>query len=369
MRGNRGEVRIHLLKDCRVIDHGQNDGTIWVEINMSAGRYIRCTTWRCLECVQGSSQRHRVAKLGGGTTLCEDQATERNRVDRSLRPEVAVACAHGCSTRGQRLWHIYCHYHNFLLLYAHLVAVMFKIWRQAWRRGVGVTNSTPRHDSDQEAQLGRTDNEGTCFPSIDVASPTVDDVSGTVLSATGRKRALSHQSSSFETGSPPKRQKAVDDTAPGRPELSHNGPLRPSEVVVLYEPPSKLTFTPLYKHLREVDNEEKYSRRHFSAALQVLLDMGSCASDLVWRRALPDLDVSVSLAYNEDEEHAKEYVALFETREIIKNWEYTMPNLDSSSRGLNVTPKFLKLVQILQSCRPHEESFRGIVFGEHPSHR
>jgi endoribonuclease Dicer len=244
---------------------------------------------------------------------------------------------------------------------------MFKIWRQAWRRGVGETNSTPRHDSDQEAQLGRTDNEGTCLPPIDVAPPTVDDASGAVLSPAGRKRALSQQSSSSETSSPPKRPKAIHDTAPGQPELSHDGPLRPSEVVVLYEPTSKLTFTPLYKHLREVDKEEKYSRRHFSASLQVLLDMGSCASDLVWRRALSDLDVSVSLAYNEDEEHAKEYVALFETREIIKNWEYTMPNLDPSSRGLNVTPKFLKLVQVLQSCRPHEDSFRGIIFGEYLS--
>ena len=244
---------------------------------------------------------------------------------------------------------------------------MFKIWRQAWRRGVGETNSTPRHDSDQEAQLRRTDNEGTCLPSIDVAPPTVDDASGAVLSAAGRKRALSQQSSSSETSSPSKRPKAIHDTAPGQSELSHDGPLHPSEVVVLYEPISKLTFTPLYKHLREVDKEEKYSRRHFSAALQVLLDMGSCASDLVWRRALSDLDVSVSLAYNEDEEHAKEYVALFETREIIKNWEYTMPNLDPSSRGLNVTPKFLKLVQVLQSCRPHEDSFRGIIFGEYLS--
>ena len=240
---------------------------------------------------------------------------------------------------------------------------MFNIWKQAWRRGVGGTNPPPRHDSDQEAQLCRTDNEGTCSPLIDVAPPTVDDASGAVLSDAGRKRALSHQSSS--PGFPLKRQKANHDTAQGPPELSHNGPRHPSEVVVLYEPPSKLTFTPLYKHLREVDKDEKYSRRHFSAALQVLLDMGSCASDLVWRRALSDLDVSVSLAYNEDEEQAKEYVALFETREIIKNWEYTMPNLDPSSRGLNVTPKFLKLVQVLQSCRPHEESFRGVVFGEH----
>jgi endoribonuclease Dicer len=243
---------------------------------------------------------------------------------------------------------------------------MFKIWKQAWGKGDGETKPPPRHDSDQEAQLCRTDNEGTCFPSIDVAPPTVDDAPGAVLSAAERKRALSHQSSSSETGLPLKRQKAIHDTAPGPPEPSNDGPLYPSEVVILYEPPSKLTFTPLYKHLREVDKGEKYSRRHFSAALQVLLDMGSCASDLVWRRALSDLDVSVSLAYNEDEEQAKEYVALFETREIIKNWEYTMPNLDPSSRGLNVTPKFLKLVQVLQSCRPHEDSFRGIVFGEYP---
>ena len=245
---------------------------------------------------------------------------------------------------------------------------MFKIWRQAWGGGgAGKTNSTPRHDSDQEAQLSRTHNEGTCLPSIDVAPPTVDDASGAVLSAAGRKRALSQPSSSSESSSHHKRSKAIHDTAPGQPELSHGGPLRPSEVVVLYEPPSKLTFTPLYKHLREVDKEEKYSRRHFSAALQVLLDMGSCASDLVWRRALSDLDVSVSLAYNEDEDHAKEYVALFETREIIKNWEYTMPNLDPSSRGLNVTPKFLKLVQVLQSCRPYDDSFRGVIFGEYLS--
>jgi endoribonuclease Dicer len=241
--------------------------------------------------------------------------------------------------------------------------MMFKIWKQAWRKGDNAAPLPPRQGSDQEAQLARADNEGTCSPSIDVAPPKVDDASGAVLSAAGRKRAHSSQSSASETNFPSKRSKAIHGTAPGRPQLSHDEPHYPSEVVVLYEPPSKLTFTTLYKQLREVDKEEKYSHRHFSAALHVLLDMGSCASDLVWRRALADLDASVSLAYNEDEEHAKEYLALFETREIIKNWEYTMPNLDPSSRGLNVTPKFLKLVQILQSCHPHEDSFRGIVFG------
>ncbi|KAH9999338.1 hypothetical protein BJV77DRAFT_1058384 [Russula vinacea] len=205
---------------------------------------------------------------------------------------------------------------------------MFKIWKQAWGKGDGETKRHPDMTVTRRPNCVGPTTKGLVFPQSMWPHPQLMTPLGLYWP----------------------------------PEPSNDGPLYPSEVVILYEPPSKLTFTPLYKHLREVDKGEKYSRRHFSAALQVLLDMGSCASDLVWRRALSDLDVSVSLAYNEDEEQAKEYVALFETREIIKNWEYTMPNLDPSSRGLNVTPKFLKLVQVLQSCRPHEDSFRGIVF-------
>jgi hypothetical protein len=132
-----------------------------------------------------------------------------------VRPGL-VGLALSPSTHGQRLRHNY--HHNFLspwrLSYTHLVAVMFKIWKQAWRRGVGETNSTPRHDSDQMAQLSRTGNEGTYLPSIDVAPSTVDDASGAVLSAAGRKRALSQQSSSSESSSPPKRPKAIHDDSP-----------------------------------------------------------------------------------------------------------------------------------------------------------
>ncbi|KAH9077365.1 hypothetical protein EDB83DRAFT_2349688 [Lactarius deliciosus] len=230
------------------------------------------------------------------------------------------------------------------------------------RRRDEATPLPSRQGSDHEAPPCRVDNEGSCSPLIGVPPPVVDDLSGAALSAEGRKRVFTSQSFTPGAGLPSKRSKTTPNAASGQPELSHDGSCHPSEIVVLYEPPSKLTFTTLYKQLRGVDEEEQYSRRHFSAALHVLLDMGPCASDLVWRRALSELDASVSQAYNEDDEHAKEYVALFEIREIIKNWEYTMPNLDPSSRGLNVTPKFLKLVHILQSCRPHEDSFRGIVF-------
>ncbi|KAF8268238.1 hypothetical protein EI94DRAFT_1661195 [Lactarius quietus] len=230
---------------------------------------------------------------------------------------------------------------------------MSKTCEQA-RRGDEAAPLPSRQGSDHEEPPCRVDSEGSCSPLIGVPSPVVDDLSGAALLAEGRKRVFTPQS--FTPGLS-KRSKTTHNVASGQSGHGH-----PSEIVVHYEPPSKLTFTTLYKQLRGVDQEEQYSRHHFSAAHHVLLDMGPCASDLVWRRALCDLDASVSHAYNEDDEHAKEYVALFETREIIKNWEYTMPNLDPSSRGLNVTPKFLKLVQILQSCRPHEDSFRGIVF-------
>ena len=325
--------------------------------------------WRGLQGVQGSSQRHGLGELGRNGGGVRTKETTGLALAQALANSTRcdVTGREVCTPHGFQRPFIQCIYSPTASPspYAHLVAIMLKIWKQAWRKRGEETTPPPRHGSDQEAQLCGADSEGTCSPSIDVVPPMVDNASGAVLSAAGRKRGLSTQSSASETEVPSKQPKAIHGPVPGQPRASHDRPFRPSEVVVLYEPPSKLTFTTLYKHLRQVDKEEIYSRHHFSAALQVLLDMGSCASDLVWRRALSDLDVSVSVAYNEDEEHAKEYVALFEIREIIKNWEYTMPNLDPSSRGLNVTPKFLKLVQVLQSCSPHEDSFRGIVFGEH----
>lgn len=47
----------------------------------------------------------------------------------------------------------------------------------------------------------------------------------------------------------------------------------------------------------------------------------------------------------------------------IKNWTFTMPNLDSTSRGFNVSPKVTKLVQILQCFQKEGDGFRGIIFG------
>jgi hypothetical protein len=53
-------------------------------------------------------------------------------------------------------------------------------------------------------------------------------------------------------------------------------------------------------------------------------------------------------------------------RTLLKNWTFTMPNLNPSSKSFNVTPKFAKLVQILQCFEYQGDHFRGIVFGMSP---
>ena len=52
----------------------------------------------------------------------------------------------------------------------------------------------------------------------------------------------------------------------------------------------------------------------------------------------------------------------------VKNWTFTMPNLDASSRGFNVSPKVTKLVQILQCFQQAGDTFRGVVLGPSTIH-
>ena len=146
-------------------------------------------------------------------------------------------------------------------------------------------------------------------------------------------------------------------------------PDRPTEVIVLYDSPVRTVETRLFKELHQWDPDENLFRRHFRAARHVLSEVGSCASDLIWRRALKEIEASVVLTYEEDEDDEEQSGISSDRRrssirDIIKNWAFSMPNLHSNSRGFNITPKFLKLVKILKSCEPYDDSFRGVVFGE-----
>lgn len=145
-------------------------------------------------------------------------------------------------------------------------------------------------------------------------------------------------------------------------------PDRPSEVIALYGPVLKSGESRLFKHLLQLDPTESLFSPHFRAARHAFAQVGSCASDLIWRRALKEIEQTVSPTYEEDEDsHGGSSMSpnriRSTVRDTVKNWVFSMPNLDPSSRGFNVTPKCAKLVQVLKSCRVYGEEFRGIVFG------
>jgi endoribonuclease Dicer len=135
----------------------------------------------------------------------------------------------------------------------------------------------------------------------------------------------------------------------------------PREEVSLYDRSPRLFETRLSKQLRQVESSENVFRREFKAVRHVLLELGACASDLVWRRTLLLADTGRSLSPKDCDASVNDIELT--VRDIIKNCVFSMPNLDPSSRGFNVTPKFARLMQILKSCEPYGESFRGIVFG------
>jgi endoribonuclease Dicer len=140
---------------------------------------------------------------------------------------------------------------------------------------------------------------------------------------------------------------------------------RPHQIVVLYGSPSQPTMTNLSRQLHHLDPSQTFCRSYFMASREVLVEVGVCASDLVWRDAIKEIDSNAALLSEGNEEvvpvskaHVQRQIS-----EVVKNWEFTMPNLDHSSQGFNVTHKFLKLVKILKSCESYGEAFRGIVFG------
>lgn len=65
-----------------------------------------------------------------------------------------------------------------------------------------------------------------------------------------------------------------------------------------------------------------------------------------------------------DEIASENFRTKMKIRTLLKEWAFTMPNLNFSSKSFNVSPKFAKLIQILQCFEMQGESFRGLVLGE-----
>ncbi|KAI0321813.1 hypothetical protein OF83DRAFT_1097304 [Amylostereum chailletii] len=247
---------------------------------------------------------------------------------------------------------------------------MLKIWKQAWKKG-DQADQAVRQGSDPDAQVGEDGIHDGLQVSVDATSPVNGDGASAGDSSSAfpfrQKRMQSLISTSAEDSSehPRKRYKSAATRISAFDSAS--SPASPTEVVIFFERLARLPLTALYKRLHQVDKEETHLHRYFSAARHVLVEVGSCASDLIWRRALGDIESSLSPIDEDDEDdHTNpgvvERAIKLEVANVIKHWDFSMPNLDPSSRGFNVTPKFLKLVQVLKSCQPYGDSFRGVIF-------
>jgi endoribonuclease Dicer len=147
-----------------------------------------------------------------------------------------------------------------------------------------------------------------------------------------------------------------------RQEIIHL-PNNPNETIVLYDSVAqKVSQTPLYQKLLKLDPSKKHWRRFFRAADIAFSKLGNCASDLVWRLALKEIEAKIP-TWQEDDDPDSIHGIQIRMRDTVRNWTFTMPNLNPSAPGFNVTHKFLRLVQVLETCENYGENFRALIFG------
>ncbi|KAF9247216.1 hypothetical protein BU15DRAFT_39362 [Melanogaster broomeanus] len=173
-----------------------------------------------------------------------------------------------------------------------------------------------------------------------------------------RIRESSNQGEDADSSRPSKQGRWKEQTSAS--QLVHRQPptqkLRPSEVVIPYDPAYAKSDTRLTQQVRLLDVGGSICRNLFRDAHHALYELGPCASDLVWRRAIKETG---EIAEQDDDPMVQ---AAHDIRDLVKNWVFSMPNANLSSRGYNVTPKFSKLIQVLKACEAYGDDFRGIIF-------
>ncbi|KAG6918931.1 hypothetical protein DXG01_010586 [Tephrocybe rancida] len=141
-------------------------------------------------------------------------------------------------------------------------------------------------------------------------------------------------------------------------ELTDISQEHPAEVVLLYEKAPPGLRSTLADKLLSIASSDWFLSKHLSDSQAVFDEVGSCAGDLFWRRAFRESD-----AQNENSRNTTAS-GQDRLRNGIKNWGFSLPNLDPTSLRFNVSHKFLALVKALESCEPYGEAFRGIVLVE-----
>ncbi|KAK0473131.1 hypothetical protein EDD18DRAFT_1197346 [Armillaria luteobubalina] len=232
---------------------------------------------------------------------------------------------------------------------------MLKIWKGKWKAQEedGEIKPDPERDSDQQLASGGA-NVPFDFGDSAMASPShslLDPVpSSAALPLSDSERP--HKRRKIQNGQDTGRITRCltrSETVQGGCDLS-----RLRETIVLYDKafPSNTRQKTILDEITSLDPSGRVFPQYLEASRRVLEELGPCASDLVWRRALRDIETNVSTWDDHEDDATPEMVLNAPVRDIIKNWTFAMPNLDIGSRGFNVSPKFLRLVQILKACEP-----------------
>lgn len=249
---------------------------------------------------------------------------------------------------------------------------MLNIWKQAWSKS----------EVDSDSQYSPPSPEGYTS-SLTESTPAYDaDNELNSIGGQSRKRAAKNISCprpSENASRGAKRRKLFNNdlSNPHSQDITHTiyplkdgvreleppddmPPLQMSSVerVAVYDPMPHAEETNLFKSLLGIDKDQRTYANLFRRATHVLQELGPCASDLVWRNILKDLE------NNAQNKQVKEDAEIeLKVNDLIVNWTFHMPNTNSVSRGFNVSPKLAKLIELLSAYRVTKDSFQGIVYG------
>ncbi|RGB34312.1 hypothetical protein C1646_653906 [Rhizophagus diaphanus] len=143
---------------------------------------------------------------------------------------------------------------------------------------------------------------------------------------------------------------------------------RPNEIAIRYEHPPDYPETELYKILwKECLGAEKFQRA-FGCASQALQILGPWCSDRVWKYILEELNSKYEGKLDPEQYDMElleallkeEKVLMQKVTTIIDKWVFQKPRCDPSM----LSPKVIKLLQILDCFKDEVDNFCGIVFVE-----
>jgi len=146
----------------------------------------------------------------------------------------------------------------------------------------------------------------------------------------------------------------LEDTTLNIAELKSQN--KPMGLVIAYVKHEQMQETLLCQRLRGCDPGNISLERYFRKAKMAFRELGSCAADLFWREVLG--------TPSEDQDHSTcDQTPSTQAKDLVEHWHFRLPNLDMTSRNMNVSHKFIQLIHVLESFKCLGNDFRGIIFG------